>query len=407
MGYATRGTAVLGSTPAATMSMAERMLASLPASVQLPPVDLIMTPMADAEENSGVDVAAIEPVIDGAGLITQLLVHLVNGDTAVMPVMRYQDQRLVPKPVFAAAGPAPVMITSTTALGPDALAIAAKQILDNLPAGSGVNPITIAMQLEKGPVPIADTQYGGLRYEEYYHVHPIRDKSGLIDWTGAGTAQPVPGLSQAQQLAAQVLMSGGDTSWSADFHPVSTLQYAAPQNTAPSAPAYSDPAWTPPTQLTEDQRKQLLAASLAPGEYNPDTPAPEVTVMHEAPAAPVIMDALDAVDRAGGDSTQPTQIVDQNGATTAIVQRLADGSIDVKVPTTSNVDVRSVVNTVTGFIDKVAGTLTNIGTEVQKVGNAVKGGAAGAQAGYSAPTDSTPYLIGGGLLIAALLLRRR
>jgi hypothetical protein len=78
-----------------------------------------------------------------------------------------------------------------------------------------------------------DTGYMGIAYDEvipatidigYYETHPVADASGLIYWTGPDTARVAPNLTQAQALAAQVIMSGGDTSWSADFYPRSTLQ---------------------------------------------------------------------------------------------------------------------------------------------------------------------------------------
>lgn len=284
-------------------------------------------------------------------------------------------------------------------LGPDATAIEAQRILDSLPAGSGVNPITPAMQAAKGEVPVADPQYGGYRYDDYYHANPIPDPSGLLLWNGADSAQFAPGLSPAQLLAAQVLLAHGDTSWSADFHPVNANQYAAPQNAAPTAPATYDTGPTP-QQISEATRQQLLAASLAPGEKMPVT----------ADQLPddAVYTALDSVARAGGDPSQPTALVDaESGAPIAVLKQLGNGSISV-APASSHADVAGVVQSVTGFIDKLAGTLQTVGTDVQKVGNAVKGAAAGAQAGYAAPTNWTPFLWAG-LIFAggALVLGRR
>jgi hypothetical protein len=70
-------------------------------------------------------------------------------------------------------------------------------------------------------------------------------------------------------------------------------------------------------------------------------------------------------------------------------------------------DVSSTVTDVTGSIQSIENWLSNAATELAHVKNAVNGGAAGAQAGYNAPTTWTPYLIGGGVLLALLLVKKR
>ena len=119
-----------------------------------------------------------------------------------------------------------------------------------------------------------------------------------------------------------------------------------------------------------------------------------------APDVPdaAIVDAIDAVASAGGDTTQPIAVIDKlSQAPLAVIKQLPDGSIQVH--DANAYDIGSIVNKVTGYIDDVAGTLTNIGTQVKKVGNAVQGAAVGAQTGYNAPTDWKPILIGAGALI--------
>lgn len=167
------------------------------------------------------------------------------------------------------------------AIPPDALAQQAMAILDSLPDNSGRNPIGTAQYPYPYPVPSRvvhiDTGYMGIAYDEtipatvdysYYETHPVPDASGLIYWTGPDTAQVRAGLTQAQALAAQVLMSGGDTSWSADFHPASTLQtggvYApaetAIQPTQPLAVPVTAPVTTAPAPTTTTQPKAPTTA---------------------------------------------------------------------------------------------------------------------------------------------------
>jgi hypothetical protein len=122
------------------------------------------------------------------------------------------------------------------------------------------------------------------------------------------------------------------------------------------------------------------------------------------PTVQTIESAIEAIEADGGDATLPTQILDQDGYTIAVVQRTPAGTVAVTVPDSPTRSVAGVVQSVTGFLDKVAGTLTNIATQLQKTGNAVKGGAAGASAGYNAPTDLTPYLIGGLVLLGVGML---
>jgi hypothetical protein len=126
------------------------------------------------------------------------------------------------------------------------------------------------------------------------------------------------------------------------------------------------------------------------------------------PTSEMITSALAAIEADGGDPMQPTQILDQDGYMLATVQRLSSGTISVAVPDTPTRSLSSVLQSVTGFIDKAAGTFSNIATALQKTGNAIQGGAAGAQTGWNLPTTFTPYLIiGGALLVGGMLLSGR
>jgi hypothetical protein len=124
-------------------------------------------------------------------------------------------------------------------------------------------------------------------------------------------------------------------------------------------------------------------------------------------SATIVTEALAAIANAGGDVRQPTQIIDQSGYVIGVAQQQQDGSIAVSVPSQPSRSISSIVQSVTGWIDGLAGTIQNIGTEIKKVGNAVQGGAAGAQTGYNLPTTSTPYLVAGAGVIALLLLTSR
>jgi hypothetical protein len=117
--------------------------------------------------------------------------------------------------------------------------------------------------------------------------------------------------------------------------------------------------------------------------------------------------AVQAISEAGGDPTQWTGVIDSNtGATIALVRQAADGSIVSAPATGSSRDLASVAQTVTGFIDRAAGTIQNIGTQVQKVGNAIKGAEAGATAGWNLSPNAWKYAAAGGALLVAVMIFR-
>jgi len=120
------------------------------------------------------------------------------------------------------------------------------------------------------------------------------------------------------------------------------------------------------------------------------------------PTAEMVESSLAAIAAAGGDVTQPTSIVDQLGYTVAVVSK-QDGQTSVFVPDAPTYSVTGVVQSVTGWIDSVAGTITDIGAEIQRAGNAVRGGAAGASAGWNAPLTWTPYLLGAVAVLALVV----
>lgn len=168
-------------------------------------------------------------------------------------------------------------------------------------------------------------------------------------------------------------------------------------NQLPIAPPTS---WTGPLTAAVASALAALVAKLPPSP--PPTMQPSDANVDEIPDT-VLLQALDAIDQNGGDVTQPTALVDQTtGNTVAVLQQLPNGNVQVQ-PASSQ-SVGSVVQSVTGFIDRVAGELSQIGTQLQKTGNAVKGAAAGAQAGYNAPTDWKPIVIGVGALVGGLAL---
>lgn len=113
---------------------------------------------------------------------------------------------------------------------------------------------------------------------------------------------------------------------------------------------------------------------------------------------------LDQIQQAGGNINVPTQLIDEmSGQPIAVLQRTTNGTM-ISVPQTVNVDLFS---RVTGFLDTVAGKISDASTQVQKINNAAKGAAAGAKAGYSAPTDWKPLLLGGGALAVLFLISRK
>jgi hypothetical protein len=117
--------------------------------------------------------------------------------------------------------------------------------------------------------------------------------------------------------------------------------------------------------------------------------------------------AVQAITDAGGDPQQWTNVVDSNtGATIGVVKQLPDGSISMAPGGGASMDLASAAQTVTGFIDRAAGTIQNIGATVQKVGQAIKGAEVGATAGWNAPANLNKYmLIGGALIVATLIFR--
>lgn len=333
----------------------------------------------------------------------------------------YANSRNTPRMGRAAPRRALGAIETLGAITP--LAQAADVILASLPAGSGVNPITPEMNASAGSVNTVDTQYGGSRATPYYWVNPIRDVSGLINWTGSDSAEFVNGLTSAQLLAAQVLLSGGDKSWSADYNPPSQAYLdQAPTNVTTVQQNYNAPApvQTPgnvvldqtgaafvnsypindPRRYNMTQEELTAYMSTHGGFYPGDSRGGTGGTVISPESA---QGAIDAVVAAGGDGSQWTEIRDAESGGTVAMVRTGSSGLEMIPTTTASPNL---VNRVTGFIDKAAGTLQNAAAEVQKISNAVKGGAAGAQAGYSAPTNFKPWAIGAGV-IALLLLASR
>ena len=115
--------------------------------------------------------------------------------------------------------------------------------------------------------------------------------------------------------------------------------------------------------------------------------------------------AVQAIEQAGGDPRQWTSVVDTNtGDTIGLVKRAPDGSITMAPPGGATLDLQSAAQTVTGFIDRAAGTIQNIGTTVARVGQAIKGAEVGATAGWNAPANLNKYFLVGGVLLVATMI---
>lgn len=112
---------------------------------------------------------------------------------------------------------------------------------------------------------------------------------------------------------------------------------------------------------------------------------------------------LQQIQQAGGNINLPTQLIDEaSGRPIAVLQQTRTGTM-VSVQDRGS----DMFSRLTGFLDSVAGKISDASTQVQKINNAARGAAAGAKAGYSAPTDWKPLLLGGGALATLFLLTRK
>jgi hypothetical protein len=168
------------------------------------------------------------------------------------------------------------------------------------------------------------------------------------------------------------------------------LQYMALKSAgAPGISALDASAAAADAQRAADYQASLSTGGFTSGMIPPQT----------------AQSALQAIVDAGGDPQQWTSVVDSGtGATIGLVKQSPDGSITMAPATGASMSLDSVAQTVTGFIDRAAGTIQNVGATVQKVGNAIKGAEAGATAGWNLPPNASKYfLIGGALIVATLI----
>lgn len=166
------------------------------------------------------------------------------------------------------------------------LADAADAILATLPPESGSNPIGVDPRYpwpSADAVEVIDDEHGGTRWVPRYVAFPVLDASGLFEWTdgptvneGKGTTQIVGGIDQAHVLAANVVIRGGDKSWSADYNP--------PTVEESEKPLVLEPLSTPPKHWTVVVKSE--PAPDAPKMAPPETPIAEPVAPVLAPTKP-------------------------------------------------------------------------------------------------------------------------
>jgi hypothetical protein len=112
----------------------------------------------------------------------------------------------------------------------------------------------------------------------------------------------------------------------------------------------------------------------------------------------------DAVPQDDGSLT--TTLVDQNGYVVGTVTRLANGTATADVAALENATGDtggfawdSVLQRVTSFLDDVAKAARDTSDQAQRLSNAARGAAAGAQFGYRTPVDWKPYAIGAAVVL--------
>lgn len=208
-------------------------------------------------------------------------------------------------------------------MGLTPLAVAADEIIKNLPPGSFTNPIgkDPAYPYPHNPADeaVVDTQYGGHRFVPYYEVHPVLDKSGLVEWTGPDTSAKAKGLTAAQNLAVNVMWADGDRSSFADYNSGTQADgsyrgagYINPNAILPTEPPRFTPLAGPPAPVPVAPPVKIFDAgsSAQTGGFvatvpPPPPPAPVATVPPITPKAPPLVN----VDRrADPVSTVPTPL---------------------------------------------------------------------------------------------------
>jgi hypothetical protein len=106
-----------------------------------------------------------------------------------------------------------------------------------------------------------------------------------------------------------------------------------------------------------------------------------------------------------GDGSYSTSLLDETGTVVATVTRLPSGLAQASVVDDGSAsDWATVLSNVTGFLENVATGARRASDEVTRISNAARGAVTGAQVGYNAPIDLKPWIIAGGVVVAAGLL---
>lgn len=98
------------------------------------------------------------------------------------------------------------------------------------------------------------------------------------------------------------------------------------------------------------------------------------------------------------DGSTMTTLVDADGNPVGTITRLDDGSTQASLPTVQDggggFDFSEILSKVTGFLDSAARSSQGVANEATRISRAIRGAAQGAGAGYNAPIDLKPWIIG-------------
>jgi len=108
------------------------------------------------------------------------------------------------------------------------------------------------------------------------------------------------------------------------------------------------------------------------------------------------------------DGSFRTTLIDTDGNNVGTVTRLPDGTSTADVANletgAGGFDWSNVLGKVTQFLDNVAASARQTSDEATRISRGITGAATGAQAGYNAPIDLKPWIIGAAAVAAALLI---
>ena len=103
----------------------------------------------------------------------------------------------------------------------------------------------------------------------------------------------------------------------------------------------------------------------------------------------------------GDDGSFATSLLDESGQQVGTIRRLADGTTQASVPTVETdggYDWSKLLGKVTGFLETAASTAQGVANQATRISRGIQGATAGAKAGYTAPLDLKPWLIGGAVV---------